>query len=86
MTTIKTSGIAIASIVIALAIAKAPVMDVEVNAQIQAEAAAMKAPDPCWEELPFRVAITQENIDGLCVKVQRPRPVNPSPIVTSSHP
>ena len=76
MTTIKPIGIAVAAVIVALAIAKAPVLDVEVNAQMQAEAAAMRAPDPvdCWEELPFRVALTQENIDRLCVKVQRPRP------------
>ncbi len=74
MNAIKTTGIVVAAIVVALAIAKAPVLDVEVNAQMQAEAAAMKAPEPCWDELPFRVALTQENIDRLCIKVQRPRP------------
>ena len=31
------------------------------------------------DELPFRVALTQENIDRLCIKVQRPRPV-PVPV------
>lgn len=77
MITLKTTGIVLAAAALALAIAKAPVMDVEVNAQMQAEAAAMKAPTPgpCWDELPFRVALTQENIDRLCIKVQRARPV-----------
>lgn len=88
MITLKTTGIVIAAAVIALAIAKAPVMDVEVNAQMQAEAAAMTAPrpEPCWDELPFRVALTQENIDRRCIKVQRARPVpaavSPSRIAT----
>lgn len=84
MNALKTTGIVIAAIVVALAIAKAPVMDVEVSAQLAAEAAAMNAPnpEPCWDELPFRVALTQENIDRLCIKVPRPRPVRANSIAT----
>jgi hypothetical protein len=82
MITRKTTGIVIAAAIVALAIAKAPVTDIEVNAQLQAEAAAMTAPPPCWDELPFRVALTQENIDRLCIKVQRPRSVRANSIAT----
>jgi hypothetical protein len=74
-------GIGLGAIALALLLAAAPEMetDIEVNARMQAEAAAMRAaqpkPEPCWDELPFRVALTQENIDRLCIKVQRSRPV-----------
>jgi hypothetical protein len=72
-------GIGLGAIALALLLAAAPEMetDIEVNARMQAEAAAMRAaqPEPCWDELPFRKALTQENINRLCIKVQRPRPV-----------
>lgn len=70
-------GITLGATVIALSIAKAPVLDVEISARMDAENAALAKPqpEPCWDELPFRKAITQENIDRLCIKVQPPRPV-----------
>jgi hypothetical protein len=61
----------------ALWLSRAVVTDIEVDALIaQENAAAIAAADakrtqePCWDQLPMRVALTQENIDRLCIKPQ----------------
>lgn len=79
-------AIATAACVIAVAIGRAPVSDVEASAALDAEIARLPKPtEPCWDELPFRVALTQENIDRLCIKplpmrsaVAAPVPVPPT--------
>ena len=58
-------AVTLAACALALVIARAPVLDVEVNEQLAQEAAAMT--EPCWEQLPMRVALTRADIDGLCV-------------------
>ena len=63
-----------------IALGRAPVTDVETEALMAAENAAAiaqadakRSQEPCWDQLPMRVALTQENIDRLCIKVQAAR-------------
>lgn len=65
------------SVVVVLAVTRAPVTDAEIEAAMQAENAAAiakadaaAAAEPCWDQLPMRVALTQANIDRLCIKPQ----------------
>lgn len=67
-------AIGTAACVVAVLIGRAPVSDIEASAAMDAEIARLQKPtEPCWDELPFRVALTQENIDRLCIKPQRMR-------------
>ena len=58
-------AITLGACALAMVSARAPVLDVEVSDQLAQEAAAMT--EPCWEQLPMRVALTRADIDGLCV-------------------
>ena len=68
-------AVTLAACALALVIARAPVLDVEVSDQLVQEAAAMT--EPCWQQLPMRVALTQANLDRLCINtppvVKNPR-------------
>ena len=77
--------VCVLSVATVLAVARAPVLDVEVEALMRAETAAAiaradaaAAAEPCWDQLPMRKAITQANIDRLCIK--------PQPVRAGAHP
>lgn len=64
-------AIGVASVAVALLVARAPVVDsdADVSAAVAAETQKLAAQyAPCWDALPMRVAITQENINRLCIK------------------
>lgn len=64
-------AIGIASVAVALAIAHVPAAetDAEVSAAVTAETQKLAAQhEPCWDVLPMRAPITQENINRLCIK------------------
>lgn len=72
--------VCVLSVLFTLFVARAPVTDAEIEAAMQAEnqaaiaaADARRSAEPCWDQLPMRVALTQENIDRLCIKVQAAR-------------
>lgn len=81
------AGIALAACAVAVLLGRSPVTDVETSAAISNEARSLatapSAPAPCWEQLPMRVALTQENIDRLCIKplpaAARPSLLQPTP-------
>ena len=76
----ESAVVCVASVLLVLAISRAPVLDAEIEAAMAAENAAaiaqadaVAATEPCWDQLPMCKAITQANIDRLCVKVQAAR-------------
>lgn len=76
----ESAVVCVGSVLVILAVTRAPVTDAEIEAAMQTENAAAiakadaaRSNEPCWDELPMRVALTQENIDRLCVKVQAAR-------------
>lgn len=77
---VESALVCVASVLVMLAVSRAPVTDAEIEAAMQAENAAAiakadaaAAAEPCWDQLPMRKAITQANIDRLCIKVQAAR-------------
>jgi hypothetical protein len=78
---IESALVCVGAAVAALALARAPMIDAEVEAAMSKEnqaaiahADAAAANEPCWDQLPMRKAITQQNIDRLCIKPQRAQP------------
>lgn len=76
----ESAVVCVGSVLLVLAISRAPVTDVETEALMAAENAAAiaqadaaAAAEPCWDQLPMRKALTQANIDRLCVKAQTAR-------------
>lgn len=76
----ESAVVCVGTAALVIALGRAPVTDAEVEAAMQAENAAaiakadaLAASEPCWDQLPLRKAITQANIDRLCVKVQSAR-------------
>lgn len=79
----ESAVVCVCAVLLALAISRAPVTDAEIEALMAAENAAAiaqadaaAAAEPCWDQLPMRKAITQANIDRLCIKVQPVRAGN----------
>ena len=73
--------VCVLSVAVALVVTRAPVTDAEIDAAMQAEnaaaiAKATAAAEPCWDQLPMRVALTQANINRLCIKPQPMRARN----------
>lgn len=69
--------VCIGSVLIVLAVTRAPVTDAEIEALMQAENAAViakadaaRAQEPCPDQSRMRVAPAQDNINRLCVKPQ----------------
>ena len=66
------AAVATCTAVLALLLSRSPVTDIEVTAAVAADTERLALAsdldtEPCWKRLPMRKAITQENINRLCV-------------------
>lgn len=83
-------AIGVASVAVALAIAHVPAAETDadvsaaLDAQIRAETQKFAAQhEPCWDVLPMRAPVTQQNINRLCIKPLRPVPAQPKTILAT---